>query len=148
MSSMICSAKHFNSTEKSTYELIIKPNFNELWFRKYCKNIDDLTLVEKTIKDIFSKIKYLNVLSWCTQYNQFENEVALWSHANKETSIFKLDNKGLYQALTCISYQIEEDRISITKSEKKALEFINDMKNAIARHLIKDIPSNNEWEVN
>lgn len=148
MSSFICSAKHFNSTEKSTYELMINPNFNEYWFRKYCKNIDDLNLVEQTIKDIFSKIKYLNVFSWCTQYEQFENEVALWSHVNKKTDVFKLDRKGLYNALSCISYQIEEDRIKINKSEKKSLEFLNDMRNAIARHLIKDIPANNEWEVN
>ena len=40
------------------------------------------------------------------------------------------------------------EALDIKIQHEKALEFINDMKNAIAIHLIKDIPSNNEWEVN
>lgn len=150
MSCFVCSAKHYNSVKKAVVSAMrdtcIYSSMNAVYSLPFKK--EDLI---NRIDEIFSDIIYLNVESYCLKYGVEDIEKTFESCFDK-TPIKKIDLHGLYNALNCITYQIELDYITETRTllheEALALKFINDLKSEIAQEVIRVLPENETaWEI-
>lgn len=165
MSSFICSAKHFNSIEKKLHELIYDNNFYVPYSLKnivpkfYDRRQSSVKNVEKELTGIVDTLRELNVLCVSLQYKhhyegtldtQIQTEL---SKVKSKTETKYLTTHGLYNALSCLNYQIEIEHLKklreLTNGEKNALTFLRELKIALASDIVSKLPDDksNTWEV-
>jgi hypothetical protein len=121
MSSFICSAKHFNSIEIAVRRLFNSPHYSpcykirELLKDKEINESFDIKSRE-FIKGLIDELRKLNVICVTLQYErhaegklnqEIEDQMKI-VFSNSE-GFKELSKVGLYNALRCVRYQIEED---------------------------------------
>jgi len=165
MSSFICSAKHFNSIEKKLHDLIYDNNFYVPYSLKnivpkfYDRRQSSVKNVEKELTGIVNTLRELNVLCVSLQYkHHYEGvlDTQIQSELNEvktKTETRHLTNHGLYNAFSCLNYQIEIGHLKelreLTTDEENALTFLREMKIALASDIVSKLPEDksNTWEV-
>lgn len=165
MSSFICSAKHFNSIEKKLHELIYDNRFyvpyslREITPQFYDRRKTSVKSAEKELSAIVDTLRELNVLCVSLQYKhhyegtldaQIQTEL---SEVKSKTETKYLTIHGLYNALSCLNYQIEIGHLKelreLTNGEENALTFLRELKIALASDIVSKLPDDksNTWEV-
>lgn len=157
MSSYINSAKHFNSIEQKLHGLLnrdfrgwhtlkdIAPNIYKHWTNN-CLGESD----EKEITAIIDTLREIQVLCVTLQYkHHYEGKVDAQMEAERvsvktKTETVNLSLHGLYNALECVSYQIEIQHLKelreLTIEEENALKFVELITGAIAIQLVYELP--------
>jgi hypothetical protein len=166
MSSFICSAKHFKSIEETIFNLIrsgggfvpysLKEDFEVLYNQR---DYTDEPVLE-SIRDVINSLKELNVLCVSLQYKHhyegfLDKEIEEQKvYVNLDEGFKLLTKRGLYNALRCVSYQIEKEHLEeiggFTDSHRKALLFLDEMVNLLAYIIISEIKQEDptcNWEV-
>jgi len=118
MSSFICSPNHFASIEEAFKKQFKSPRFNTHPFKKFGLNKSP-DQNEKRLSKTFAYLKELNALSYFTQYKLHQEKTISEETADYMTAIdnlkpqpIKLNTLELYNALSCLRYQIEEEEVS------------------------------------
>lgn len=166
MSSFICGPKHFNSIEKALTILFQHDNY----FR-YTYELNDISeilanttkiSVEKIcseIKKFINELRDLNAICVTLQYaHHYEGKINQEIQSAKKFTRSTEEHKeltlhGLYNALRCLTYQIEIEHLEelggLSNEQKQAMKFINIMENKLARAIIIKLPDDptNTWEV-
>lgn len=159
MSSFICSPKHYNSIGRKLLTLLNDSEFNSYGLKKFGLYRYDVNQYElKTnISTFLSGLRELNVIAvmyqYAHQYNgNFDTEITKELAIIKQPTTTKdLTNLGLYNALCCVSYQIEIERI---KDKREDLiiyyQFLQDLINAVSRHICNylEVDKSNRWSIN
>jgi hypothetical protein len=168
MSAFICGNQHFNSIESKLFDLIkndqdfyfpysLRDKFPVLYDNKH--NLDELILIE--LGAVIDTLRNLNVVTVTLKYAAHyegkldaeikEQKAILFEDKKNYTNLTK---RGLYNALRCLSYQIETEHLDelggMEEDERKAMFFLNEMVNALAHHILINLPSaesDNTWEV-
>lgn len=153
MSSYIPSAKHFNSCESATRELLTDSDFRFSYkFRDTFPAIyaKQGAAANAEIKNVYDALKRLTVLCVSLQYKhhyvgKLDQEIQEQMELVfiKESPAF-LNKYGLLKALGCIHYQIEvkhlQDLRDLTEDEQDALFFLSELKSDLAYHLATHCP--------
>lgn len=106
MSSFICSKEHFIKTRDLTYNLIKHNKHFYYWQGVNMRGFEDKDILEYVNKNINELIN-MNVASYNYQYKTNEkNDINLLTEP-KQYNVNVIDLIGLYNAYTCINYQIE-----------------------------------------
>ena len=163
MSSYICSAKHFNSIEKKIKDLVQDNDFYLPYSLKsivpkfYNKQKNSLDDIFKEIENIINTLREINVLCVSLQYKhhyigtldkEIERELI---DVKQKTEIKELSIHGLYNALSCLSYQIELEHLKdireLSSEEKKAIIFLKEFKISICEHIVANLSKDktNTW---
>lgn len=165
MSSYICSAKHFNSIEESTFNLIrydrdfhcyqLKGQFDKLRDQRGY----DESLIRKEVKSIINELRELNVICVSLQYKQHYDNVDKEIKEQKELiyadkSYKTLNLTGLLKAFICVNYQIEIEHLQelggLTDEQKRAMNFLKIMIDYLTYRIATGTPAYDqaEWEIN
>ena len=106
MSSFICSKEHFIKTRDLTYNLIKHNKHFCCWQGVNMRGIEDNDILEYVNRNINELIN-MNVASYNCQYKTNEtNDINLPTEP-KHYNLDTIDLIGLYNAYSCINYQIE-----------------------------------------
>lgn len=162
MSSFICTPKHFNTIENefSKYYFKTDPQTTLHPFDKFGLNSwsHSKGTDEKKIKEIFTDLRELNVLSYLCQYihhenyeigsDEFKAEILQQTkYLNTETEVKELTLLGFYRGLGCLQYQIEPENIDTdieTRLDiKTLLEFLHVALERIAHTICGNLPDDN-----
>jgi hypothetical protein len=153
MSSYIPSAKHFNSCQAATVELLTDSDFYFGPIREICPGAyhRDAVSAKAEFKKMFDTLRRLTVLCVSLQYKnhytgRLDSEIKEQTEVVFNSRQFEPLNKyGLLKCLGCIQYQIEphhlEDLRELTEDEKNALEFLEKMQQMLALHLVRNAPN-------
>ena len=168
MSSYVCTPKHFNSIEFSLVKLFVergqgisfpyslKANYPNL----YSGDDSYAAKARKEIYDTIDELRRLNVLAVTLQYKS--HFVGVLDAELKTQTDYLLENKkdkkdltklGLYNALNCLSYQIELPEVTeirpLSTSEEKAVDFLEVIINALAKNICSGLPDDktNTWSI-
>jgi hypothetical protein len=159
MSSYIPSPKHFNSVQKALVDLFTGHDFEGPYaLREKLPRLFVTGTVEAEVEKVVDDLRKLNVLCVTLQYaHHYEGHV---NEEIKEETSHLMDNKnnykylsvhGLYNALNCISYQIEVEHLTepLTGDEQNAMFFLAKMRESLAYHLVRKMPEDKtcRWEV-
>lgn len=157
MSSFICSATHFNSIQAKTIDLFLDQRFNAYSFNEYDLYNRPEDEVRKTLQELFTGLRELNVFAYHFQYRQhyettLDQEIqAALIEINQKTPIRRLSFQGLYNGLACLNYQIEEDHlIGIREDLFGYKKFLEILKSNTAEFIcsIAEEDKTNVWEIN
>jgi hypothetical protein len=165
MSSYICSPKHFNSIEEKLKNLVYDSNFylpyslKDILPKWYNKKDNSFDVIFVEIKNIINSLRELNVLCVSLQYKnhyvgrldqEIENELVI---VKQKTEIKGLSKHGLYNALSCLNYQIElehlKDLRNLTLEEENAMKFLKEFKISLAEDIIRELEEDktNTWSI-
>lgn len=153
MSSILLSARHFNSVEYGIKKLAMNQQFEFCYAirKQYYPLIDrhyvEIETVEKTVSEIMDEIRKLSVLCYHLQYKKdypgtLDQEIQEWNEIlfNDKNNILKLSDIELYAALNSVSYQIEIDHLEelrqLTPKEQNALVFLELFKSDLLEHIV------------
>lgn len=163
MSSFICNSKHFNSIENKLSNMFafddwfylpnkLKPIYPELSDRYNTK-------IKEVVKNIMDELRELNVVCVTLQYKHHYNDVNT-EIIDQKTDLFyntsdykELTPLGLYNALRCLSYQIEirhlEDLSGLTEKQQNAMYFLEEIIKELAEYICSKLPDDktNTWEI-
>lgn len=142
MSSFICSAKHFNSIEKAITE------YNNLE-NGYAFHFNGDYATTESLITMLNNLRFLNVVCVTFQYRHIEPIVdaeiqSELKEIGKPTQIKPLTLLGLFNALSCVDYQIETEHVSglydeIVNATMPTLKaFISCLAEKIVRNLPED----------
>ena len=168
MSSFICSAKHFNSIENKISDLILfNSNFsfpyslkNEFDKMYNSRNYGQIGVKEE-LSGVMDSLRSLNATCVTLQYkSHYQGRVDTEIKKEKETlfndkkTTKSLTTIGLYNALRCLSYQIETEHLEelggMGEDENKAMLFLEAMINSVAHFALSCLPQNdsdNAWSL-
>lgn len=165
MSSYINSAKHFNSIENKLQCILIWSNDNyympydikNLYPELYSKQ-STAEKKENIIRGIVDTLRHLQVLCVSLQYKHHYDGVLDQEIANQTEVVMDrkesvhLSLHGLYNAMRCISYQIEREHLKELREllpvEESALKFMEIIINSLAHHLVSAMPEDEcKWSI-
>lgn len=165
MSSIICTPKHFYSIERALQEMILSKGLNipyslrEICPKSYQLNPKDIKAITSEISTLIDTLSELNVICVNLQYrHKFKGKLNSQIQAEilhvKQRNCFKhLSKLGLYNALGCLSYQIEIEHLlelrPLEEREVKAMEFLKEITIALGQRIITELPEDttNKWDI-
>jgi hypothetical protein len=168
MSSFINTPKHFSTIKTNLARLIIYGDVNDrqkinFYLPYEMKNThpiiyDNTYFVEEREKEIFNEIDIfaeLQALCVCLQYKHHSDKLDedIKVNCKEVKTIVKTERISiiaLFKLIGCALYQVETEHIkelrALTKEEKRALQFMKDIHNEIAHHVVynsKDFKNSN-----
>ena len=168
MSAYICGNQHFNSIEGRLFDLIhwdnefyfpysLRDKFPKMNSRRH----HSIEAVQEELGAVMDILRNLNVVTVTLKYaSHYEGKVNQEIKEQKEILFADkkerqpLSKRGLYNALRCLSYQIEEEHLDelggMDEMEKQAMFFLSEIMNCLAHHILINLPSDeneNQWEV-
>jgi hypothetical protein len=167
MSSNIESSKHFNSIESKLIDIFITKTGSKLPSFPYALKKDfpwlyngsDAFNAKREILNVIDDLRKINVLAVMLQYKH-HYEGKLDEKIKSQTEILFADKTskkdlsmvGLFKALDCLSYQIEQEHIEelrhLTIDEQKALNFLEVITNTISHNICRNIEDKtNNWSI-
>jgi hypothetical protein len=168
MSAFICGNQHFNSIQDKLFSLIrweddfhfpylLRDKFPKLYASKHY--LDEG--VNEELSQVMDTLRNLNVVTVTLKYAaHYEGKLDAEIKEQKailfedKKTLTTLTVKGLYNALRCLSYQIETEHLDelggMEEEERKAMLFLHTMEDTLAHYLVNNIPNesyDNTWEV-
>lgn len=153
MSSFVCSNKHFKELRQKTYDLILADRYILLEFNldyhldkeeiKHFVNNNIYDLYKLNVASVNLQYREKQVNRVCEDYDNNIGGVDSILDRNFNTMLSKNDLLGLYNAYTCLNYQIE---LSYDK------KFVDIIQKHIAKNIIRELTDNdlndtfNHWE--
>jgi hypothetical protein len=169
MSSFICSAKHFNSVQQKLYSVIAHRNdfylpysLRDKFPALHMPNKHTWEAIEEELNNIMDNLRKINAICVTLQYahhypgavdTEIMQETKQLMESKKDNSQ-AITDLGLYNALRCISYQIEihhlEELEGMTDDYRNAMEFLEKIIDSMAHYLVSHITksdSDNSWSI-
>jgi hypothetical protein len=152
MSSIILSAKHFNSVEKSLQTLMMTDfhvpyelkHFDILYSRRIAGTdaiYDEVTRIMNIIRNLSCECV---VMQYKHHYKVPARQVKLeQADLLKHPDQFvRLNFTALYKAVECVNYQIELKQLKreVTQEEKDAVLFLRELAIALAKEIVRVTP--------
>jgi len=162
MSSFLLSSKHFNSVQKALVEMIrgnhlhlypLKDKFPDIYNKNSKYTIEVINSVIDTVRELSVTCFHLQYANHYPENLNTEIEIHRKYLLNHKTGFKQLTPLGLYNAVRCISYQIEPEHLEelrpLTGPEADALFFLDEISKALATFIIQNLPEDEtcSWSI-
>jgi len=153
MSSFICDPEHFASVQAGLIQLQESSSTcPKPYPRRWDENLFPHEIAGK-IRGYISTLQRLQCTCVCLQYKHHEGNrprdivASVRYYQSKKHRAYRLSMAGIVQGLVCILYQIETEHLEairpLNDTEKAALEWAKDYKNALAMYILTQ---SSEWQ--